>query len=219
MKNIIPDYILKFLSNRYIAGVARAEFGYRYSKSDEDSLTGALGQELFDNWKISGTDGHVYQVSIYYIKMRGRGKGAPEKKIGADGIFQIEVTDINGKIIKRKGLLFQAKNKWKTTNKDLLRQAKLLLHLQKDSLVIDYAPEGYKGCLVEDVVKAGADKRKLKNTKLLPLGLLLGQDFLFCNIGTADLYYDVDKEKLYETWKEQELDVGHIISTHIHQKD
>ena len=77
-------------------------------------------------------------------KLRERGAHAPEKELGADGIFQIEVLDLNGKFIVRKGLLFQSKIGWTGRDGRLFEQARNLLGQSESAIVIDYSPDGYK---------------------------------------------------------------------------
>ena len=60
------------------------------------------------------------------LDVRGRGRGATEKITGADGVFQLELRDLSGRIVRRKGLLFQAKNRWRRTSKKLREQAAVL---------------------------------------------------------------------------------------------
>lgn len=94
MRDILPETLIGMLRDRYLAGVADAEAKFRFGAGDEDSLTGALGQaiSMAQPIQFSG-NGESYVVQVFYYKLRGRGRGAPEKSYGADGIFQIEVID------------------------------------------------------------------------------------------------------------------------------
>lgn len=110
----LPPSVIKKLRNQYRNGVRMAQRGFSSAVADEDSLTGALGQEFARLDDISVLIGRrQYTVSVNWTKLRGRGPGAPEKPYGADGIFQIEVWDPLGKSVQRKGLPFQAKTNWK----------------------------------------------------------------------------------------------------------
>ena len=51
-------------------------------------------------------DGHEWRWKVNYKKFRGRGKGAFEKRIGADGIVQIEVVK-NDRASEAKAVLTQ----------------------------------------------------------------------------------------------------------------
>ncbi|HXQ69568.1 MAG TPA: hypothetical protein VN844_03745, partial [Pyrinomonadaceae bacterium] len=46
MRDLLPEHLMDFLRDRYIAGVAIAEAHFADSSADEDSVTGALGQAL-----------------------------------------------------------------------------------------------------------------------------------------------------------------------------
>jgi hypothetical protein len=110
MRDILPEDVLQAIRDRYLAGVADAEAKFRFNRGSEDSLTGALGSELsMPGPMIFTTADREYEYQVYYQRVRGQGRGAPEKTYGADGIFQIEIRDRDGRIIRRKGLPFQAK--------------------------------------------------------------------------------------------------------------
>ena len=196
MYDIIPDFVLQKIRDRYLAGVSDAEATFSDNKGDEDSLTGALGQAISTKVPISiKTDDGLYQYSINYRKLRGRGPNAPEKKFGADGIFQIAVYRGDGKLLRQKGLPFQAKKQWNHADKNLVKQAHKMLHLTGQGLVVDYSPAGYTACSAREVVHANGKKRALKaEGQLHDLGHVLANDFLECKIGAPNLYYDVERE-------------------------
>lgn len=196
MRDILPQKLIDILHDRYVAGVAEAEFAFNQHVADEDSLTGALGQAIAirEPFIFDGSAG-TYAVAISYQKLRGRGPGAPEKKLGSDGIFQISVTDSDGRIIRRKGLPFQAKTNWRGTNKALYNQARRMEENTPGGLVIDYSLTGYKTCRAEAVVAAKGRRRSVDaEGAMRPLGQMLGHDFLECTIGTIGLYYDRQQE-------------------------
>jgi hypothetical protein len=87
-------------------------------------------------------------------KLRGRGANAPEKELGADGIFQIEVLDLDGQYIVRKGLLSQSKIGWTGRDGRLFEQARNLLRQSESAIVIDYSPHGYRAIPARDVIIA-----------------------------------------------------------------
>jgi hypothetical protein len=122
MDLLLPDGLKALIRDRYLAGVSDALAKYPFSAADEDSLTGALGNSISMPQAVVFGDGqrrYSYQVS--YRKIRGRGPRAPEKQLGADGIFQIEVTDDHGR--QTKGLPFQSKKGWSSADSNLLKQA------------------------------------------------------------------------------------------------
>src|ERR1700689_1754658 len=110
MQDILPEAVLSALREHYYTGVKAAEIGYEYNAADEDAVTGALGQALVTHGnRIVEVDGEVFGWRATHFKVGGRGKNAPERRLGADGIFQLEVRNRFGRLIRRKGLLFQAK--------------------------------------------------------------------------------------------------------------
>ena len=219
MEDILPLFVLNDIRDRYLAGVTSAEFGYKYSQGDEDSLTGALGQALLTPPRIVyDNEGNAFAWSIYYFKLRGRGADAPEKDIGADGIFQIEVQGVTGNIIRRKGLLFQAKKRWSGTDQRLREQAKQLSSDPHKAIVVDYSPNGYSAFLARDVVQAEGNRRKLSRRQVKRLAEVLGEDFLRCRIGVIGLYYDPEIERFYDPAERIQPVIkedADIISTHL----
>jgi hypothetical protein len=125
MRDLLPRKVYEALQDRYAAGVSNAEALFDQHAADEDSVTGGLGQALAarEPMYFSGPGGQ-YRVNVSYRKLRGRGDGAPERFLGADGIFQIEVLGGSGDRIRTKGLPFQAKKGWKGKDQALLNQAK-----------------------------------------------------------------------------------------------
>src|SRR5260221_8457658 len=87
-----------------------------------------------------------YLVRISYRKIRGRGPNAPEKRYGADGVFQISVSDRHGRIVRQKALPFQSKMNWRGKNAFLANQANHMEQELGGGLVIDFSQNGYKAC-------------------------------------------------------------------------
>ena len=191
MRDILPDFVINQIRDRYLAGVADAEAKYKYNSADEDALTGALGGALSTSQPFTLIyEGRIYQVGIEVYKTRGRGAGAPEKTDGNDGIFQIEVRE-NGRPLRRKGLPFQAKNQWKGSNSTLVSQCKKMRDKFQAGIAVNYHPENYSACNIDNVIGAGGKKKELKAEGAIhPLGQVLGNDFLECRVGRVGLYYD-----------------------------
>ena len=156
-----------------------------------------------------GQKQYSYQVS--YRKIRGRGPRAPEKLLGADGIFQIEVNDEHGR--QTKGLPFQSKKGWRSTDSKLLAQARQMLETAGNGIVIDFRPDRFSACRAEDVVHNHANRRLIDRAgRIRPLGQLLGDDFLDCRIGRPGLFFD----PATETWEGGTISppkVEHLITT------
>lgn len=196
MRDILPQEAIRALRDRYITAVSDAEYTYDMHCADEDSLTGALGQSLAIPRNQVFTVGHkTYSISIGYTKLRGRGKNAPEKIFGSDGIFQIEVKDDQGVVIRSKGLPFQSKKNWTGTNKNLAKQAADMEQHTPGGIVMDFSQRGYKACPAQSVVRAEGNRRVLtEEGQMRGLGQILGDDFLNCTIGTIGLYFDPERE-------------------------
>lgn len=209
MRDILPPSLIEVLRDRYLAGVADAEASYDQHAADEDSLTGALGQALAMREPIilSGPDG-AYAVRVSYRKLRGRGPGAPEKMFGSDGIFQIEVANEFGEVVRSKGLPFQAKTNWRGKNSALYEQAGIMEQMTPGGLVIDYTANGYKACTAKAVVAAGGRRSNVERYGAMrSLGQILSRDFLDCTIGTRGLYFDPERELYASLGEGSDLDV------------
>ena len=222
MKDILPAFAMKKIRDEYYASVTEAERTFPYHVGDEDSLTGALGQALATPPTIvSDSAGNTFVYSIYYFKIRGRGPGAPEKKLGADGVFQLEVSDSNKNLLRRKGLLFQSKKNWGEKGKDelLSDQAARLADTPGRGIVVDFEKKGYTTCSCEAAAKAGGNHEKIDETEFKRLSFTLGNDFLECNVGVDGLFYDTENEILYDPTQDKEaareFSGSHVFDTRI----
>ncbi len=117
----VPPQVLEDIQAHYRLSVANAQERYERSREDEDALTGDLGGAL-EGHTIREVGKATYSVRTKYHKLRGKGAGAAEKTTGADSIFEIEVRDSTGNILCRKGLLFQAKKNWTSSDGHLRAQ-------------------------------------------------------------------------------------------------
>ncbi len=211
---LLPNGLKTLIRDRYLAGVSDAQAKYPFSAGDEDSLTGALGNNISMPSEMVFSDEHGrYAYQISYQKLRGRGRGAPEKRLGADGIFQIEVNDERGQ--RRKGLPFQAKKGWRSSDPSLFEQTHRMIETAGDGIVIDFRKDQYSACRAEDVVHNQADRRLVDRLgKVRPLGQLLADDFLDCTIGKPGLFFD----PVTETWQTDVINppaVKHVITTRV----
>lgn len=91
MRDILPDFVVDRIRERYLSAVADAENTFDMNSADEDSLTGALGQSIaLPREHIFSTQEGRYIVDIGYTKLRGRGKDAPEKNLVQMEYFKLE---------------------------------------------------------------------------------------------------------------------------------
>jgi hypothetical protein len=204
----LPDIVRDFIRDRYLAGVADAEAQYANAVGDEDSLTGALGALISTSIPREFRVGPVQiVVQIDYRKLRGRGNDAPEKLLGPDGIFQIQVS-ANGKPSFRKGLPFQAKKNWKGKNKDLVKQAEEMRRSVGGGIVIDYTPNGYSACEIEHVIESRGNRKAVaQGGHMHPLGQILANEFLECSVGIQGLYYDQENEEFLLSRSARDLNI------------
>lgn len=206
---IAPAAVLELIRDRYLAGVANAEAKYRFGEGDEDTLTGALGAEISTGrpWMVR-TEAGVFKIEIEYWKLRGRGPNAPEKSLGADGSFQIKIADADGTPIISKGLPFQAKKNWKGIDKRLAQQARDMLNHTHGGIVVDFSPNGFAACDVLDVIEFRGNRKALsKAGKVNQLGQVLAHEFLACNVGVRDLYYDRNLERFVKEAPQADLNI------------
>jgi hypothetical protein len=212
MKDLIPPEVRRLLRDRYIAGTADAIAQFASNQADEDSLTGALGQAISMEPINYRTTTGEFNVRIYYSKLRGRGHNAPEKRYGPDGVFQIDVRDMDDRILRRKGLPFQAKKNWQGRDNQLVKQAGDMIREIGGGIVVDFSPDGYKTCSAAAVIQAGGNRTQVQNlSPMRDLGQILANDFLDCTMGTKGLYYD-PQEEIFEGISDRNT---HTITTEI----
>jgi hypothetical protein len=219
MLDLLPPHIVEHLHDRYAAGVADAEALFAQHSADEDSITGGLGQSIASRDPVVFViEGQRFEVAISYRKVRGRGPGAPEKKFGADGIFQIQVNGPDGRVARRKGLPFQAKKDWRKRDKKLLSQVSTMEQFAPGGIVIDYTGAGYKACSADVVIAAGGSRNELEKLGAMrPLGQLLSRDFLECRVGRVGLFFDTEIEEF--SLQPQTSDDLHLVTTLVSQTD
>jgi hypothetical protein len=187
----IPE-VRTMLADRYREGVNAAVAGYQHARADEDTVTGALGQALLGRGAFQLNDGRIATWSTQYTRFGSAGKRDPaETRYGADGIFEIELTDDEG-ITTRKSLLFQSKKEAYTFGESSVRrQARQIASVPGGGIVIDYRPDGFVA--VDAVAVARADRERLRPTSL---GDVLAEEFVGCSRGSSAYFYDPDRETI-----------------------
>jgi hypothetical protein len=190
LQELLPPEFLRLIRDRIKAGVVDAENLFHLNQDEEDSITGALAQAISTKAEMAfdGPDGS-FGFKIESYKIRGRGIGAPEKHLGADGILQISVSTDGHKVFS-KGLPFQAKKFGGFKNADVLSQASDLLRTTETGVVIRYSDEGYTAMDVRNMVEV----RETDGTqvRVFPpkLATVFGDSFLDCEIGRVGLSFD-----------------------------
>lgn len=177
------DVVRRVLAKHYRAGIAEAVEAYEESAADEDAVTGALGQALHGQGAIV-LDDKIVGWKTRYRKLRGRGKNAPEKRFGADGIFEVELEQDG--ILSRKSLPFQAKNDAAGYGSaDLMDQASKLAKFPGGGIVVNYRPDGYSAVDAKSVANRDASRHTERS-----LGDMLSDEFLACKCGSTAYFFE-----------------------------
>src|SRR3569623_166050 len=194
----IPKEVLKSIKDHIEESIPKALQGFISANEDEDTMTGQFGARLrtgshtveVEQSEISGK----WRWSIDYTKFRGRGKGATESFIGADGIIELLLESSGEK--RTKSLLFQAKMDWESDT-SLRKQALLLSTLREASFFINYKEDSIEAISIDNVLRSRGVYANAKD--VLPIEEALSEYFLKCKIGSLDLAYDPISRKL--RWK------------------
>jgi len=190
MREILPTPVFGSIQQHLRSGARRGELGWEAGEDDEDVLTGDLGSCLRRGWsRRVQVNGSAWRWRVTYKKFRGRGRGAAERMLGADGILQVEVEDLRTGMVDLKGILFQAKKNWRSTNSKLVRQIELMEHIAPGgTVVLNYTREVYYAIDGPIVIRAEGKPELVAHP--MRLGDYLADTFLPCSSGLRGLYYD-----------------------------
>jgi hypothetical protein len=193
----IPKTVKDALRSHIGSALAKATRGLSSAIEDEDAVTGHLGSalQITPEQKVFVREGDYvgeWTWSIDYAKLRGRGRRAAEATIGADGIFEIRLAQKD--MVRYKSLLFQAKTDWSGTDKSLFEQVIKLSTWREAACVVNYRKPQIETFKIEDVI-ASRGKRQ-SSTVADSLENLLARDFLDCDIGDVNLFYDKEARQL-----------------------
>lgn len=215
----IPKKVLDAIQAHLADAIQKSVKGFWSANEDEDTMTGHLGACLktgthtveVDDAQINGT----WRWFIDYAKFRGRGKGATENRIGADGIIELSLSWAGR--TETKAILFQSKLDWKTDDA-LVKQAVLLSTWREASIVINYREKGFEALSIDSVLQSRGSRANAKD--VLPLQEALNAYFLQCKIGNTDLSYDPRSRRL--RWRAQsgitvaaQFSIPHRIRIHV----
>jgi len=190
LQDLLPPEFLRLIRDRIKAGVSDAEALFHLNQDEEDSITGALAQAISTPHELAfNSPEGAFNYKIESYKIRGRGQGAPEKFLGADGILQISVSK-NGDEVFSKGLPFQSKKFGGFRNKRVVSQARDLFETTKTGVVIRYSDKGYTAIDVRKLVEAYQPDEKRTRQFAPKLSSVFGDFFLDCEIGRVGLSYD-----------------------------
>lgn len=131
----VPNSVVQEIKNHLIQASRIGEDGWEHANQEEDTLTGDYLGQLRTGLKRNGE----WKWKIKYNKFRGRGAGAYEKTVGADGIITIEL-EKDG-IRETKSIIFQAK---KDGNRQTSVQIdKMQNTLPQGNMVLVFSENGY----------------------------------------------------------------------------
>ncbi len=191
LTTLVPKGLIQRIKTHFTKRIEKAVQSYRFNDADEDSITGALGQALSTPHPIvvSTFKGAVYSFAIESYKILGKGPGTPEKRTGADGIIQITV-ESDGKPIFAKGLPFQAKKLIRYHEPEVAPQAADMFRTSGSGIVLRFSPDGYDARDVRHSLAEEIDEEIPTPTGFAPLGTVMGDWFLKCEIGRRDLTFN-----------------------------
>jgi hypothetical protein len=194
LANFVPETLLDLIRDRIKAGVVDAEALFDDGEEDEDTLTGALGAKIATPGKLVFREGDaIWSYEIRSKKIRGRGSNAPEKDLGADGIFQVSVSHGVEQVFS-KGLPFQAKIRGGYNNVTVRGQARDLFRTSGTGVVVRYSENGYEAIDVRKLISGEGARARVGRGSAKKLTAVLGDDFLDCSVGRPGLFYDPEKE-------------------------
>lgn len=190
MKELVPQDVLTAIADQYRVAATRAVSHFREEQADEDAVTGSLGTVMRDTVNGSRTVGGAkYSWHTRQIRIRGRGRGAPESMVGADAILEINVRN-GDEIVDSKLVPIQAKKEWNGRDVKLEDQTRKMLTTFGSALVVNYQADGYFAADGVAVIEAGADPKHLSPGALTPLGDMLAHRFIGCTVGSQGWRFD-----------------------------
>ena len=212
MARVPPDALLENIAECLRRRSQRVEgMAWECAHEDEDVTTGHYFGGLTGSCTIE-VDGYKYTCHVRYRKFRGRGKGATEKRIGADGIVEIEVHDEHEEIY-RKAALFQAKKEWRHKDSNLLKQVRRMeRHCPGATFVINYAYDGFTATPGAQVLKSEG----VPPEDRLPIGDYLAE-FVKCRYGRTDVYYDAHRRLLVRGSRLCRADITHRLRISVYR--
>jgi hypothetical protein len=172
--------VRRTLSDHYRAGVAAAVRGQTEAGDDGEAITAALGRALTGQGELALAGGRTVRWTTRYRRLRGRGGRAPERNLGTEGLFEIEMEDAE-RDRSRKTLPFQAWTGTPGYGEALVRgQAKRLSALPGGGVVVSYRSAGYAA--VDAGAVAAGDATPGDEVDLADV---LARDFVECRRGST----------------------------------
>jgi hypothetical protein len=195
----IPKQVRADMRRRFASRIKKTVDEFDSAAEDEDVMTGHLGANLTTHArKVHVPDleiGGTWTWSLTYRKFRGRGPKATEKRLGADGIFELVLNGRGGPQVK--SMLFQSKMEGSGDARGLVTQCAQLTTWREAAAVLSYGPDQFDAFTLDAALGA---KGHLPTTSGVPLADFLADTFVGCEIGDTDLRYHADERML--TWRD-----------------
>lgn len=191
----IPQEVKQSILDHIRRAVDSAIETFASAAEDEDTMTGHFGSKLQTGVHVVDVPnpeiGGRWRWSIDYYKFKGRGPKPTEFYLGADGIFMLRLD--HGARVDSKSLLFQAKM-GDAGGKALLEQCIKLSTWREAAFVLAYSPLIFQAATIDDCIEHRGGRQSFASTR--PAANFLGEDFLNCEVGDDELYYDSTHRRL-----------------------
>lgn len=199
----IPEQVKDDIKTELKLRVDKTIAEFDSAAEDEDTLTGHLGANLTTSqrkvWVESVELGGHWTWSLSYRKFRGRGGGATESRLGADGIIELSVGD--DRWPRKKSMLFQSKMDGSGGTRRLVEQCAKLSTWREAVAVFSYGRESFEAMKLDAVLGAKGDLHLVHGA---PLAEFLADTFVECKIGDTDLsYYPIERKLVWRDFNNQ----------------
>lgn len=185
IQTYLPEEVRSSILLHVNSAVKAAVEAHESAQEEEDALTGQLGAFLRTRRPIEVVvGGRTWVWAINYHKFRGRGPKATEHIIGADGLIEFSLDDVEQHI--KKTCLFQAKV-GKADLQRLLAQSILLTTWKEAAFILNFAPDGYTALELDEALTLAL---RLGQPKGTALGEFLTDSFIACIVGDSELHYE-----------------------------
>jgi hypothetical protein len=183
----LPRAVIADIKQHFAKAIDETVLEFDSAWEDEDVVTGHLGGLLTTRQRrVHVTDDEIngtWSWSLHYRKFRGRGGGATESALGADGIFEFLLEgDRYGRV---KSILFQSKMAG-SGGHDLVEQCARLSTWREAAFVILYDRDGFKAITLDAALQAKGAVESAQNESLAKF---LVDEFIGCKVGDSDLHY------------------------------
>jgi hypothetical protein len=193
LTTLVPQGVIKRIKAHFDESIDEAVKRHRFNKAKEDGLTGGLVQAMaMPEHLVSVVKGSQFSFAVEVYTILGNGPGTPEKRTGADGIFQIIVRH-DGKEIFSKGLPFQSKRDDQYSKKSVESQAQTMFETSGSGIVLRFSDKEYDAEDVRHEMNDDDEQELPTEPGFHPLGTVLGDWFLQCQIGVLGLTFDANE--------------------------